>query len=335
MATPGYVARIARLPRVLATLAEHADGMPLAALAEAEGINEKELRQDLLAYFTADPMWTLGLSRPATLEFLGPDGSEEDPNLAEVVRVIAETDDLGVEMLDADELALIHTAATALLDLEPEDEDLASALDVLTETMLGSPAATQDSGGADDLLGLLRQAVADQRRVRVEYSRAWHAGVTTRVIDPLRLVQTRRGWEVDAGPIDDDGALRTFLLSNIRSAEMLDETYEEPERRDELLAEQRLLTTVRMQLPHTARWASDMYAESVELVAEDEETFTADLALLEPVEWRVGLLSLIAGDETRVLSPVDLISAGPELARELLAHHERGAVEQKSEQNSS
>jgi len=321
MATPGYVARIARLPRVLATLAEHRDGMPLATLAAAEGIREKELREDLLAYFTADPMWTLGLSRPPTLEFLGPDGSEEDPNRAEVVRVVAETDDLGVELLDADELALIHTAATALLDLQPDDAELASALDVLTETMLGTSLEPRRTWH-DEVLALLQEAVAGRRAVRIEYSRAWHAGVSTRVIHPLRLVQTRRGWEVDAGPVDDEGALRTYLLSNIRHAEALDERFEHPERLAELLADQRALTTVRMQLPHEARWATDMYAESVRVVDEDEAAFTADLELLEPVAWRVGLLTLVGGEETRVLSPVDLISAGPELARELLAHHE-------------
>lgn len=321
MATPGYVARIARLPRVLATLADHTEGLPLASLAAAEGIKEAELREDLLAYFTADPMWTLGLSRPPTLEFLGPDGSEEDPNLAEVVRVVAETDDLGVEMLDADELALIHTAATALLELQPDDTDLAGAVDVLTETMLGTPVEPRRTWGGE-LLGLLREAIAEQRRVRIDYSRAWHAGVTTREIEPFRLVQTRRGWEVDAGPVGDDGSLRTFLLSNVRRAEALDDTFELPVDLEALLVEQRELCRVRMQLPHDARWAADMYAESVEVVEEDESTFTAELALLEPVGWRVGLLTLVAGEETRVLEPVDLINAGPELARELLAHHE-------------
>lgn len=320
MATPGYVARIARLPRILATLGEHRGGLPLATLAAAEGVKEKELREDLLAYFSADPMWTLGLSRPPTLEFLGPDGSEEDPNLAEVVRVVAETDDLGVEMLDADELALIHTAATALLDLHPDDDDLASAVDVLTETMLGHPTDERPAGG--ETLAVLQEAVAARRVVRIEYSREWHAGVTTRAIQPLRLVQTRRGWEVDAGPVAGNGSLRTYLLSNVRSVEMLEETFEEPTRVAALLADQRALTRVRVQLPHDARWAADMYAEAVVVVDEDEETFTADLELLEPVEWRVGLLTLVGGPETRVLSPADLISAGPELAKELLAHHE-------------
>ncbi|WP_235737412.1 CsbD family protein [Nocardioides alcanivorans] len=219
------MSRIARLPRVLATLAEHRDGMPLATLAAAEGIGEKELREDLLAYFTADPMWTLGLSRVATLEFLGPDGSEEDPTKAEVVRVVSDADDLGVELLDADELALIHTAAVALLELQPDDDDLASAVDVLTETMLGAPAEPRHTAHGE-VLGLLQDAVTGQQVVRIEYSRAWHAGVSTRDIHPLRLVQTRRGWEVDAGPVGADGALRTYLLSNIRSAETTGEGFE-------------------------------------------------------------------------------------------------------------
>ncbi|WP_110208678.1 helix-turn-helix transcriptional regulator [Nocardioides daejeonensis] len=322
MATPGYVSRIARLPQVLAILAEHRDGMPIAVLAATVGVREDELREDLLAYFTADPIWTLGLSRPTTLEFLGPDGTEDDPNRAELVRVISDSDDLGVELLDADELALIHTAAMALLDLQPDDEELASAVEVLTETMLGVPAEERRTWH-DGVLSLMQDAAQAHRVVRIEYSRAWHAGVTEREIHPLRLVQTRRGWEVDAGPVAADGGLRTYLLGNVRSAEVLEERFEPPPGVADLLTEQRALAEVRVQLPHEARWAADMYAESVRVADEDESTFTADLLLLEPVAWRVGLLALVGGEETRVLSPVDLISAGPELARELLAHHEQ------------
>ncbi len=52
--------------------------------------------------------------------------------------------------------------------------------------------------------------------------------MTERVIEPLHLVQTQRGWEVDAGPVGPEGNLRTYILSNIRSAEVLDETFEPP-----------------------------------------------------------------------------------------------------------
>jgi hypothetical protein len=38
----------------------------------------------------------------------------------------------------------------------------------------------------------------------------------------------------------------------------------------------------------------------------------------------VGLLTLAAGVDARVLSPASLIAAGPEIAAELLEHHRAG-----------
>ena len=73
-------------------------------------------------------------------------------------------------------------------------------------------------------LRVLQDAQEQQRKVKIVYSRAWSRTVTERIIEPLRLVQTQRGWEVDAGPVGPEGNLRTYLLSNIRSAEPLDET---------------------------------------------------------------------------------------------------------------
>jgi proteasome accessory factor C len=292
MAAPKYVQRIARLPKVFALLTDRPGGLPLTELAAQVGVPADELREDLLAFYTADlnPM-LFGLSRPTVLEFLGPDGDDEvDPNDAEVIRVVDErpADELGVEYLNAAELGLIYSAAKALADLDPDDQDLRDAIEVLTDTMLGTtpetpvvevraPASLETSGPRpwNAPLEPLETAIETHRKVRIVYSRAWSEGVNTRVVDPYHLVKTRRGWEVDAGPPDDDGHLRTFLLPHIRECEVLDDTFDPP----------------------------------------------ADLELLPPVEDRVGLLLLIAGDDAQVLEPSALIAAGPALAAELLAHH--------------
>jgi proteasome accessory factor C len=359
MAAPKYVQRIARLPEVFALLTTHPGGLSLAELADQVGVPADELREDLLAFYVADlnPM-LFGLSRPSVLEFLGPDGDDEvDPNDAEVVRVVDErpADELGVEYLDASELGLIYSAAKALADLDPDDEDLRDAIDALTDTMLGTtpetpvvevraPASleTPDPGRPvvqvralasletsgphpwNAPLEPLETAIAAHRKARIVYSRAWSEGVNTRVIDPYRLVKTRRGWEVDAGPPDDDGRLRTFLLPHIRECEVLDETFDPPADLDELLADQRATSRVRVRVPHAARWAADFYAEQVDVVDDDDLATTLDLDLLPPVEDRTGLLLLIAGDDAQVLEPSALIAAGPALAAELLAHHRDG-----------
>lgn len=123
-ATPKYVARIARLPQVFERLAREPDGMSLTALAAEFDVTAAELREDLLAFYTADVSTImLGLARPEVVEFLGADGLSDDPNEAEIVRFLSDQPtDLGVEYVDAGELGLVYAAALALADIEPDDE---------------------------------------------------------------------------------------------------------------------------------------------------------------------------------------------------------------------
>ncbi|MCL2541108.1 MAG: WYL domain-containing protein [Nocardioidaceae bacterium] len=327
MKTPKYVARIARLPEVFARLAEHPDGLPLSELAAGFGITVEELRDDLTAFYTADvgSEWLMGLTRPEVLEFLGADGDEADPGEAQVVRIVHPAEELGVEYVDAAELALVYSAARSLLEIE-EDPDLAGAIEVLTETLFGEAGAAAPGPPVEVArwnrpLPVLQQARDEHRRVRIVYSRAWEHGVSEHVIEPLRLVQTRRGWEIDAGPVGDNGALRTYLLSNVREAELLDEAFEPPAALGELLAAARATTRVRVCLPQDGRWAADMYAERVELVQDDEESVVVDVDLLPPLERRVGMLVLAAGPLSFVVDPPELDVAAAVMAEELLVHH--------------
>lgn len=335
---PKYVSRIARLPEVFARLAASPDGRALQDLAAEFDTTVAELREDLLAFYTADVGGVWGLSRPEVLEFLGPDGVTEDPGTADLVRLVSESPiDLGVEYVDAGELARVHAAAQALLEIEPDNTELAEALDVLARTMFGEAAsevsgagegarASSRSAAGNRLLPQLRQAQDEQRVVRIVYSRAWEPGVTEREIEPYRLVQTRRGWEVDAGPVDDQGRIRTYLLSNIRSAEALDRAFVVPDDVADLLARQRATTRVRVLLPQESRWVADFYAEQVTFVEDDERDVVVDLELLPPVEDRVGRLLVTAGPTATVLDPPALDSAGVVLAEELLVHHTSAAL---------
>ena len=275
--------------------------MPLRQLADDFHVDPDVLREDLLAFYAADvaPDLLLGLLRPGVLEFLGPDGDDEDPAAAEIVRISdpRSIDELGVEHVDASELALIYTAATSLLDVEPDNDDLAAAIDALSETMLGD--AAPDGAGTGRVEPAAR---ADRRgpaapasRVDIVYSRAWEVGVSQRIIEPYRLVRTRRGWEVDAGPLDERGTMRTFLLSNIRAAELRTRPSSCPTTSTRRLAEQRATDAVRVEIPQSARWAADMYAEQVTVIDDRETTVELDLELLPPLEHRLGLLMLAAG----------------------------------------
>ena len=326
MSMPRYAERFARLPAVFEVLLAHPDGVPLATLADEVDVPAGELREDLLAFYTADPLEAdrmLGLWRPPVLEFLGPDGDADvDPRDAEVVRLVNDhpTEELGVEYVDASELALVHTAAVALHEVEP-DPELAAAIEVLTETMVGTPGERPERPAWHEPLRPLQEAQRLRRAVRIVYSRTWQHGVSTRVIHPYRLVQTRRGWEVDAGPPDSAGRLRTFLLSGIREVESLEQDFELPADLPAMLDAQRATTRVRVVLPHGARWAADTYAETVTVLRADEDDVELALELLPPLADRVGMLLLAAGAGAFVLEPLDLADAGAVLAEELLVHH--------------
>lgn len=328
---PKYVARFARLPRVLALLDNYPDGLPITDLAEAFDVSVEELREDLLAFYAADVAADdlFGLTRSEVLDFLSPSGEHVDPHEAEVVRLTdpRPTEELGVEYVDAADLALLYTAARDLQRLEPGDRELATAVRVLRQTVLDTSASRRRSSfrtvadRSETTVRRLRDAIDRRSPVRITYSRAWRPGVSTRVIEPYRLVRTRRGWEVDAGPIQDDGSIRTFLLSRVGSAELLPGTFERPADVDDAITRNRTTTRVRVRLPQGSRWAAERFAEQVDTVTDDEEHLTVDVALLPPVEQRLGLLLLVAGRGSHVVDPPSLNSAGPALARELLEHH--------------
>ncbi|GAB3862657.1 hypothetical protein GCM10028801_28580 [Nocardioides maradonensis] len=63
--------------------------------------------------------------------------------------------------------------------------------------------------------------------------------------------------------------------------------------------------------PHRSRWALDEYAERSTVVADTADGFTAEVDLLEPVGWPVGLITLAAWPAAGVLSPSGLVSEAP------------------------
>ena len=233
MTAPHYVHRFARLPQVLELLAAYPDGLSIDDLAEQARVPSAELREDLIWFTTAQGDVAV-LDRPMIcLEFLSADGVDlDDAGDAELVRLSGYDglEELGVEYVTAGELALLYAAGLLQRDLDPDDSHLAEALGVLEETMRGeSRSSTQGHRRYDDVIDPLKQAASEHRRVRIRYSRAWREGVTDRVIEPYRLIHARGGWEVDAGPLDENDDLRTFLLTNIRSANLLDETFTPPD----------------------------------------------------------------------------------------------------------
>lgn len=323
MTSGGYAARLARLPTVLAALEDRPGGLPLAALARSVGADPAEVQEDLLAYYSADlpALLERGVERPVTLEFFTPGEDDDvDPTEATWVRAGADSplDELGVTWLSAADAAVLADAARAALDLGDDDPALRGAVDALHEQFLAGAAPPGGSGPAATL-ALLRHGCEERTRVRLTYSRAWQVGVVERVVDPYRLVRTGRGWELDAGPLDDQGRPRTYLLSGIRSATALDEWFTTPPDLDAALMANRAEQRALLRLPANARWVAETYAERVAEVGEDERGTLFEVWLLPPVRHRVGLLLATAGPAAAVIEPAGLRDAGAEVAADLLA----------------
>ncbi|HEU4404084.1 MAG TPA: WYL domain-containing protein [Polyangiaceae bacterium] len=320
--------RFARVARAIPILALHPAGMRLSDLATQLGTSEDELREEIRAYYQADvPPGLSGAYREPVIEFVAgplPGDDEEYPDFGSAayvrLRDLRTGVDVGAKFLSLGELTVVSRAGHDLLSEESDNDVLESALAKLDDSVLDG----FDRGGPrwlGDRARVLREAARDCRRARIVYARAWHPGVVERVIEPYRVLHTRRGWEVDAAVVGRDGAIRTYLVSGIRELEVLDETFSRPEDAAELAAANRQLQAVEVVVPQGARWAVELYAESAELLAEDEDSVKLRALLLRPVEQRLGLLLMAAGTDAFVVSPSELADAARELARNLLNHH--------------
>ena len=319
-----YVRRFTRIQDAFEVLADHPQGLPLERLAQTLGATTAELREEILAFYTAEAAVDSPLLqyRDPGMQFVSAAGDEADPLEADIVVVTGEPlADLGIDRLTHAQMAELWRTGRALLTLEPDNTALAAALDVIADGwLLGTGPDVPDPG--DDWVAALRAAVEERRVVRIEYSRAWRPGVFERAIHPYRVVAGGRGWEVDAGPLDDSGRPRAYLLGNVRSLTPTPEHFEVPAGAAEAIQRNRATTAVTMVLPQDAAWAPDRLAESVALGASDSDDVTVHLDLVEPVAQRVGLILLAAQGRGFVVDPPDLADAGAVMAQRLLAHHD-------------
>lgn len=330
--TPVFVRRFERVAHALQILTMHPDGVPLSRLAAELDVDEQTLRAEIVAFYCADSAAVdPGPLRQVRIEFLDRDGEvdDADPAVAELVRASTERPaaEIGVVHTSPAELANIYRAGQALLSLEPENEVLDGALRALGDTMLQGIRPVDDHWKAE-LAGMLVEAIKRRRWVRIDYTPVWRDDSREHRIAPYRLLRTRRGWEVDAGMSADGRVVGSFLLTGIREATVLDETFERTPEIDDRLAGNRHEQQVELVVPQDARWVVDRFAEGSDVLAEDAESVLLRVRLLPPVERRLGILLLTAGPEAFVTDPPALADAGRRLARELLEHHAdlRGAT---------
>ena len=322
-----YGQRVTEIPRLLEALWGHPDGLSMKNLAAEVDRTDAQVQEALLAYYLADFASYVPdlVARPDVIEFFG--GSEDaDSGYPEpMVRLVTNQPgkELGVAYASAPELLSLYRAGRDRLQLEPENAVLEIAVQKLRDGLL---PGVQPGGYRPEVPPAeFYTAIQDHHKVRVTYARAWRPGVIERVVDPYRLTRTRRGWELDAGPPDEQGRIRTFLLNGVQDHEVLDESFNPPHDVDEMVRGHRKQESVELVMPHDARWAVDKYAEIVEVMDEDETSARLRVHLLEPVRQRLGLILIAGGPAAQLAEPAVLRDAGQELARTLLEHHRSSA----------
>lgn len=301
-----------RLSKVLNLLHAHPRGLRMDYLAAEVGVPEARLREEIVDFYAAD---TLGV-RPDTIVFVSSEGAEDDPASADMVRVVSDepSAELGVQLLSPQQWLEVYETAARVAQMQPDDEDLAAAVRIIGERILaGVPRRPDNEVGR-----LLSEATAQHRAVELEYSRAWRPGIVHRTVFPLRLVETVRGWELDALLPDDE--LRTFITDRIRGVSLTEQTFTAPTGIEATLAEHRRLTTVDLVVPNRYQWAVDRYAESSQVIEVDEGDVSIRAEFLPPVQERVGLV-LVTAPDSFVMHPDSLKSAGHQMAEVLLEHH--------------
>ncbi len=302
----------ARLSAVLNLLHAHPGGLRMDFLADQLGVPQANLRQEILDFYVAD---TLGV-RPDTIVFVSADGSEADPSSADVVRVVSETPtaEIGVELLSPQQWLEVYDKAARVREMQPDDEALGAAVNIIAERILAGVPRRPDSDIGRDL----STAVSRRQAVRIEYSRAWKPGVVTPLVNPLRLVETARGWELDA--LTQEDQLRTYIVDRMRSVSVTDQRFEVPPGITQRLAEHRRLTQVDLVVPHGYLWVVDRYAESSHVTGQDEGDVQVSAQFLPPVAERVGLI-IVTAPNAFVVGPDQYKDSGQRMAEVILAHH--------------
>lgn len=251
------------------------------------------------------------------------DGPDPQPTDQDMVRFASALGGAaaGISHQDAAVLGPLLAAATQLRAMEPENLVLAAAVDKLQTTMMRSTVglATYRSHIAADM----QRAARARLRLEIVYSNAWRPRVGTRVVDPYQVVSTARGYELDAGPLDERGSPRTFLLPRIRSYRVLDSNFENPPNLAAALARNRQLTEVSGYVGHAGVWAVRHFSERCEFAEFDSSGTVFTAWVLPPLADRLGLMMLLAGPDSYLGDP-ELDALKLVKAAELADHHGLG-----------
>jgi proteasome accessory factor C len=313
----------ARLVRLL-NMVPYFQANPRITWAEAAadlGVSVKQLRNDL------DQLWMCGLPGYGPGDLIDFEFSGE---------TITVTFSAGIDRplrLTSPEATGVLVALRALVDVPGVlDPDAARRAIAKIESAAGAvahrPAATDPDPVDNPAAAAVREAVRAGRALSIEYYSASRDALSTRTVDPIRVVLIAENSYLEAWSREAEG-VRLFRFDRIVDATVLDEPSAPPEPAAQtdtsLFDADPALPTATLRVAPEAAWMSEYYPmrelrELPEGYCEVTMTYASD-------EWMARLL-LGFGPAVTVLAPDALIERVQAMAVEALGAYEAAGYHQ-------
>src|SRR5215218_2045322 len=215
---PERFARLVTLAGILIDAARESRKLEVAQLCDTLQVTDQELRQDI------DVLNVVNFGGGSYVLYAEVQGDqiEVDPepygdNFARPAR-----------LLPLEAKALV--AAIDLLGEHLPEGSLASAREKIVAALGQDPAhdglqISRARGDDSEIARVLSGAIAGRRLVELEYYKENEDEFTTRTLEPYQLLNGQEGWYVHSWDPAKDHT-RSFRLDRIRSADVLDETFE-------------------------------------------------------------------------------------------------------------
>jgi proteasome accessory factor C len=307
---PERFARLVTLAGILIETARGGGKLDLAQLCRTLQMSEQELRQDI------DVLNVVNFGGGSYVLYAEVQGDqiEVDPepygdNFARPARLLP---------LEAKALA----AAIDLVGEHLPEGSLTSAREKIVDALGRDPAAdglqiTTAKGDDSEIARVVSSAIADRRMLEIEHYKEDEDEFTSRTIEPYQLLNGREGWYVHCYEPSKEQT-RSFRLDRIRSAKVLDDTFERREGVEPdvqgwpTTGEVPTSSTARVWIsPERARWAKEGRRVVEELkdgsvivelpfggheyLAREILKEAGDAAVLEPEEAREAVLAAAEG----------------------------------------
>jgi proteasome accessory factor C len=219
---PERFARLVTLATVLIAAGREGRRIPVAEVREQLQISDQELREDISVLNVVN----FGGGAYVIYAEVLPSGEiEVDPE------PYSDTFDRPARLLPIEANALV--AAIDLIGARFAQGALASAREKIVAALGHDPVEeglhVTSPTAEDEITRLVETAVHESRRLRIEYWAANEDAFTDRVVEPYALFNGEEAWYVTAVDPAKDDALRQFRLDRIKSAELLEATFERRE----------------------------------------------------------------------------------------------------------